>query len=98
MKRVPSGRTGVNARRQSVTETWSLCGTAFQQRQPEPPDTLGSTTAGCCAKSSHEQSVRCLIHDDDNPSCSVNLEKGTWFCHACGQGGDGYTRETEGGP
>lgn len=35
-----------------------------------------------------EQRVRCIFHDDENPSLSVNLVKGFWQCHAgCGGGG-----------
>lgn len=32
--------------------------------------------------------VRCVFHDDSNPSLSINLEKGVFNCHAgCGNGG-----------
>lgn len=32
--------------------------------------------------------VRCPLHEDRNPSLSVNLDRGVWFCHAgCGDGG-----------
>lgn len=32
--------------------------------------------------------VRCVFHDDNLPSLSINLEKGVWNCHAgCGNGG-----------
>lgn len=32
--------------------------------------------------------VRCVFHDDNLPSLSLNLEKGVWNCHAgCGNGG-----------
>ena len=34
-----------------------------------------------------QQDVRCQFHSDSKPSMSVNLEEGTWFCHACGFGG-----------
>jgi len=26
-------------------------------------------------------------HEDRNPSCSVQVETGKWFCHGCGEGG-----------
>src|SRR3954451_21091298 len=34
--------------------------------------------------------VRCPFHDDERPSCSVNLEKGIFHCHAgsCGAKGN----------
>lgn len=34
-----------------------------------------------------EQNVHCIFHDDQKPSLSINLEKGTWYCHAEGIGG-----------
>ena len=35
-----------------------------------------------------EVKLRCPFHDDQNPSMSVNLEKGVWQCHTgCGGGG-----------
>ena len=34
-----------------------------------------------------QQDVKCIFHSDSVPSMSVNLEEGTWFCHACGVGG-----------
>ena len=38
---------------------------------------------------SHWISVRCVFHDDHNPSMSVNLNSGGFICHACGaKGGD----------
>ncbi|WP_067936864.1 phage/plasmid primase, P4 family [Alicyclobacillus kakegawensis] len=34
-----------------------------------------------------EGSTRCPFHDDHDPSFSVNVEKGVWYCHAgCGTG------------
>ena len=37
-------------------------------------------------------------HEDRNPSASVNISEGKFWCHACGRGGDGYDiiREREG--
>jgi hypothetical protein len=33
--------------------------------------------------------VLCSFHDDRNPSLSLNLKTGAFFCHACGaKGGD----------
>lgn len=37
------------------------------------------------------QMVCCILHEDRNPSCSVNLERGLWNCHSCGEGGDAWT-------
>lgn len=33
----------------------------------------------------------CPFHDDRNPSMSVSLDKGLWYCHACDLGGDVIT-------
>ncbi|HUV07931.1 MAG TPA: phage/plasmid primase, P4 family [Spirochaetia bacterium] len=30
---------------------------------------------------------RCPFHDDRNPSCSINIQKETFYCHACGEKG-----------
>lgn len=34
-----------------------------------------------------ERSFNCHVHDDSNASASVNVEKGVWFCYACGAKG-----------
>src|SRR4051812_19610318 len=37
--------------------------------------------------SGDQQRIRCPFHDDEHPSCSVNLAQGLWNCHAgCGSG------------
>jgi 5S rRNA maturation endonuclease (ribonuclease M5) len=35
-----------------------------------------------------QQDVNCLFHSDGTPSMSLKLERGLWFCHSCGVGGD----------
>src|SRR3954470_7168903 len=37
--------------------------------------------------------VRCPFHDDERPSCSVNLERGIFHCHAGGCGVSGNVLE-----
>lgn len=34
------------------------------------------------------QAVRCIWHDDNDPSASVNLDKEIFTCHVCGISGD----------
>jgi hypothetical protein len=34
--------------------------------------------------------VRCPVHDDEHPSCSVSAREPVWKCHACGAGGTIY--------
>lgn len=41
-------------------------------------------------KESNSQQHVCPIHDDHDPSLTLNLEEGRWFCHACNRGGDKY--------
>lgn len=42
---------------------------------------------------SGEQSICCPVHDDRDPSASLNLgeDKQLWRCHACGEAGDALT-------
>jgi hypothetical protein len=35
-----------------------------------------------------EYMASCPFHEDRNPSFTVNPEKGVFFCHSCGEGGD----------
>jgi hypothetical protein len=46
----------------------------------------GKTLMGC----GKELVVSCLLpnHDDPSPSFYVNTEKGVFWCHGCGRGGD----------
>jgi DNA primase len=37
------------------------------------------------------QMVRCPLHDDHTPSCSIDTDRDLWRCHSCGKGGDAYT-------
>ncbi len=34
-----------------------------------------------------EGQVHCPFHKDKTPSCSINTEKGTFYCHSCGEKG-----------
>lgn len=36
-----------------------------------------------------QQDVRCVFHDDEHPSMSINLDEGTWCCHSCSPDGGG---------
>jgi 5S rRNA maturation endonuclease (ribonuclease M5) len=36
-------------------------------------------------------------HEDRNPSCSFNAEKGVWYCHSCGVGNNAYSYAKEHG-
>jgi hypothetical protein len=35
----------------------------------------------------HKATGLCPFHGDRHPSFSANVEKGVWYCHACGKGG-----------
>lgn len=32
--------------------------------------------------------VKCLLHNDNTPSCSIDTEKNLYYCFGCGKGGD----------
>lgn len=34
-----------------------------------------------------ERPFTCPVHDDRNPSASVNVQRRVWFCYSCGAGG-----------
>jgi DNA primase len=38
-----------------------------------------------------QQNVICIFHEDTQESLSINLEKGLYFCHGCGEKGDIYS-------
>ena len=48
----------------------------FAQEYLDPGSTHGT-----------EWAVRCPVHGDRHPSASYNVERGVFFCHACGAGG-----------
>jgi hypothetical protein len=41
---------------------------------------------------------RCPFHDDRRPSLRVHPERGVWYCHPCGRGGDaiGFVQQLRG--
>ncbi|AGI12932.1 putative DNA primase [Propionibacterium phage PHL112N00] len=61
------------------------------------PSTSSSHTSDTCRlldtyrirynPSRNEQHILCPFHDDHQPSMSINLDKGVWYCHTCGVGG-----------
>lgn len=42
-------------------------------------------------KDVEQQNVLCIFHDDKEASLSVNLKKGIFYCHGCGEKGDVYS-------
>ena len=42
-----------------------------------------------------EHMILCFIHSESDPSMSVNIAKGVYFCHGCGAKGNAYTYLTE---
>lgn len=36
----------------------------------------------------HANKVLCPLHNDTNPSLSIDHSKNIWYCHGCGRGGD----------
>ncbi len=41
-------------------------------------------------KDVQQQNVVCIFHGDNDPSLSINLDKGIFYCHGCGEKGDIY--------
>ena len=42
-----------------------------------------------------ERMILCFFHKESDPSMSVNVAKGVYFCHGCGAKGNAYTYLTE---
>lgn len=38
-----------------------------------------------------QQKVKCPVHGEHEPSCSIDLEKGVYICFACGSKGSAMT-------
>lgn len=38
-----------------------------------------------------KQNVLCVFHEEKNPSLSIDLDKGLFFCHSCNAGGDVFS-------
>ncbi|MEU4155671.1 CHC2 zinc finger domain-containing protein [Actinoplanes sp. NPDC026670] len=36
------------------------------------------------------QMVKCPLHEDRTPSCSINLTRQLWNCHSCGKAGSAW--------
>ncbi len=53
-----------------------------------PVEGLAERLAGRGVRHGKEVLFRCPLHNDNNPSLSVNPEKGLWRCFPCGVGGD----------
>jgi len=41
--------------------------------------------------SGDERTAKCIFHEDDTPSMSVNVADGVYFCHGCGAKGDVFS-------
>jgi hypothetical protein len=65
-----------NGRRAAFAPAFDECRRYFESRLP-----------GQRISSRREVSAKCPFHNDRTASMSINLEKATWFCHACNVGG-----------
>lgn len=56
---------------------------------------LGMLIAADCEKArpigGNKWEACCPFHSDRSPSLSIDAEKGLWYCHGCGVGGDAFT-------
>lgn len=50
-------------------------------------DQLSAMLGGIKWNGQANQMIVCPFHDDRHPSLSISLEKGVWWCFACGKGG-----------
>jgi DNA primase len=37
---------------------------------------------------SNNKNIKCFIHDDKDPSCTIYPDENRWYCHSCQLGGD----------
>ena len=51
------------------------------------PAVLASLGLGI-VKRGRAEKARCPLHDDHDPSMSIESDAGLWFCHVCAEGGD----------
>lgn len=51
-------------------------------------DVAGELACGDPVRRGKTIAVRCPLHDDRDPSCTLDLARGLWYCFPCGQGGD----------
>src|SRR3954454_5258934 len=63
---------------------------ALKERLPPGSMRVVLTHYGITPVSQHEQTrIRCPFHDDERPSCTVNLTAGVFSCKAAGCGVEG---------
>lgn len=61
------------------------------ERARARPITEVAARLGCgdAVRRGRELAVRCPAHDDETPSCRLDVDRGIWYCDPCGEGGDG---------
>ena len=71
-------------------ERWASWETRVDQARAVPLlEVVQRLGLGDPVKKGREFAVRCPLHEDRLPSLRLNPTKGMWFCHPCGEGGDG---------
>ena len=70
----------------------------IQVIKDRPLSKVVEALGGTLKKAGHEYLTHCLWHDDENPSLTINDEKGFGFCHCCRANCDAisYIRERNG--
>ena len=95
-------KSGIYAagRREAITEDWDDSGAdntapriaqlPVEAAQRESILTIARRLGlGEPASRGDEWAVLCPLHDDHRPSLYLSEQKGLWYCHVCGEGGDG---------
>ncbi len=52
-------------------------------------DVAGRLGLGEPARRGREWAVLCPLHDDTQPSLTLDLDRSLWYCFGCSEGGDG---------
>ena len=79
-------RTRAYARRMQGQASWEA--RVDQARGVPLLEVVQRLGLGTPVKRGREFSVRCPLHEDNDPSLRLNPEKQLWYCHPCGTGGD----------
>ena len=80
-------RTPAHARKMESRATWDA--RVDQARGVPLLEVVRFLGLGDPVKRGKELAVQCPLHEDRHPSLRLNPGKGMWFCHPCGEGGDG---------
>ena len=71
-------------------DRWASWETRVEQARAVPLlEVVQRLGLGDPVRQGKELAVRCPLHDDTDPSLRIDPVKQLWYCHPCGEGGDG---------